>query len=190
MGDFNEALGADPLGMELLSRHFHLQDILHQRIGTSDFGTYFSGTTRIDYALATQGVATACIAAGYEPVGHRFQGDHRGFFIDFNDDLLFGNKTATLASPAQRILSSRHPNNCKKYINARHKYLTDHLFFERLKTVTEDPTYNPERIEKLNRDWVRSAIHAEKKCSRISSTPFSRRITAKRTRKFVLGKII
>jgi exonuclease III len=100
MGDFNEEYGSDSTGLSHIASTCSLVDVLHQRLGSSNFATYARGSTRIDYVLMSRKPAEAILKCGYEAPNHRFQGDHRVFFADFRTDKLFG--TTTPSSPPQQ----------------------------------------------------------------------------------------
>jgi endonuclease/exonuclease/phosphatase (EEP) superfamily protein YafD len=51
MGDFNEAYGSDPTGLMRIASTCGLVDVLHQRIGTTQFATFSGGRKRFDYVL-------------------------------------------------------------------------------------------------------------------------------------------
>jgi hypothetical protein len=94
MGDFNEDLETGNDGLR--SATIGLIDLMHVKIGHQKFSTHIDGQTRIDFVLATPLVAAACTNAGYEPFWHRFETDHRGFFLDLENLVLFGNQTAII----------------------------------------------------------------------------------------------
>ncbi|KAG7367974.1 endonuclease/exonuclease/phosphatase family protein [Nitzschia inconspicua] len=190
MGDFNEPLGSEVRGMLHIANSCALVDLLALKIGTSSFNTYIGGSDRIDYVLVSPRVATACKAAGYEPVKYRFKGDHRGFFLDFDTTQLFQNATIPLPPPAARMIQSRHRPSCETYIRLKHQYLTDHRWFERLAEATKTPTFNRPTIEGLDRDWTRASIQAEKHCRRPPNPPYSLELASKRTRKNALNIIL
>jgi hypothetical protein len=175
MGDFNETLDTEDTGMALVAQAGQLQDLMALRTGRTDFNTFINGTQRIDYVLASPAVVQACTAAGYDPFKIRFQGDHRGMFMDFDTTALFGNITPALAPPSRRNLTSKHEPNRLKYLGAKYKYLKDHQWFIRLKQAQQlpsrDPTL-PELLESLDRDWVRASLHAEKQCVRHRAPPY------------------
>jgi endonuclease/exonuclease/phosphatase family metal-dependent hydrolase len=107
IGDFNEDFD-NHHGGGLRSVTGGLVDLMKVKIGHQRFSTYVMGQTRIDYALATPRVVAACTKAGSEPFRYRFETDHRGFFLDFDNSILFGNNaTPTLASPPSRTLFSK-----------------------------------------------------------------------------------
>lgn len=172
MGDFNEEFGSEQDGMKAVAAAGDLIDLMGSRLRHSSFSTYVGGTKRIDYVLASPAVVTACVHAGYDPFKYRFQGDHRGLYMDFDTAVLFGSDTPTLAPPSRRILSSKHKANRDRYLTAKHKYLKDHNWYDRLEMVFQSEVSVPEEIEKLDRDWVRASIHAEKQCTRHKAPPY------------------
>jgi hypothetical protein len=123
MGDFNEVYGSDP-------------------DGSSKFATFAGGRTRIDceYVFMSPKPAAAVANCGYESPSFRFQVDHRGFFVDFVTDQLFGNVAPVLAAPASRNLVSCDRQNCARYIAAKYKYLYEHIWFRRLEALTHGPS--------------------------------------------------
>jgi exonuclease III len=177
MGDFNEVYGDAPDGIEAVANSVGLVDLLHHQCGTTDFATYIRGKSRIDYALVTPGVALACQAAGYEPYKIRFpSADHRGFFMDFDTEALFGNITPPLATPASRVLNSRNQKNRITYIKSKYAFLKDRRWFERLTELMKDSTFDQDAIEKLDRDWVRASKHGEKQCTKFNPLPYCQQL--------------
>jgi hypothetical protein len=132
MGDFNDDFDDHHAGGGLRSVTGGLVDLMKVKIGHQRFSTYVTGQTRIDYALATPRVVAACTKAGYEPFRYRFETDQRGFFIDFDNSILFGNATPTLESPPSRTLFSKSTKQQTTYVNSRWLYLVQHNWFERL----------------------------------------------------------
>jgi Endonuclease/Exonuclease/phosphatase family len=159
MGDFNEALGDDEDGMSHIAASCTLVDLMAHKLHTTSFNTYIGGTNRIDYVLASPSIAAACTAAGYEPIKYRFKGDHRGLFMEFDTSALFGNDTVALAPPSTRRLQSRNRANCERYIRAKHKYLKDHHWFDRLTALTNQSQLDEQVAEQLDRDWTRASLH-------------------------------
>jgi hypothetical protein len=105
--DFHEALGTNISGMTEICTDLGLVDILCNHHDTEDTPTYVHGNTQIDYALATPHVAAACTACGYEPFQYPFFSDHRGMFLDFNTNALFGSVIVDLSTPTEREFNSR-----------------------------------------------------------------------------------
>jgi endonuclease/exonuclease/phosphatase family metal-dependent hydrolase len=67
MGDFNEEYGSDPDGMVHIATICNLQDVLHDRTGSSKFATFIGGRKRIDYVLMSAGPATALCSEDTNP---------------------------------------------------------------------------------------------------------------------------
>ena len=199
VGDFNETMESPNSGIRTVAEEFGLVDILATRVGHTSFNTYNRGTTRIDFALCSPEVVAAVTKGGYEPFGYRPKGDHRPFYLDFNTISLFGNPTHQLASPSSRHISSNDLPNRKIYIEARHQYCVHHKLFSRINDLLSQPftrddsTRHPDiiqQIESIDRDWVRSAIHAEQMCSIRPTTPFVIQIVKIRRRKGILQKLL
>jgi hypothetical protein len=105
MGDFNEDLEANSDGLR--SATLGLIDLMQVKIGHQIFLTHIDGQTWIDFVFTTPRVVEACIHAGYEPFQRRFETDPRGFFLDLDNAVLFGNQTAILQSPSHHGLTSK-----------------------------------------------------------------------------------
>ena len=122
-GDFNEPLGADPDGMTKLATTCQLVDIMASRNSSKAPATFARGTTRLDYALASPRVCNALIKAGYESFNSRIPSDHRGFFMDFQSNKLFGSETQQLVDRSRRKLSTSNHKQVTSYIRRKHELL-------------------------------------------------------------------
>jgi endonuclease/exonuclease/phosphatase (EEP) superfamily protein YafD len=190
MGDFNEVYGADPDGILHIGIQCNLIDIMDRRLGFSNFATHATGRARIDYVLMSSTPAAAVVRGGYEPPGFRFFGDHRGLFLDFATDKLFGDITPILASPASRILVSSDKENCARYIEAKYRYLQDHNWFQRLETLSKDPSPNHQIAEVLDFEWLRASKHGENACTSRLPFPYSTPLAAKRRHRVALKVLV
>jgi hypothetical protein len=175
MGDFNEDLETSNEGLR--GATMGLIDLMHVKIGHQKFSTHIDGQSRIDFVFATPRVVAACTHAGYEPFRHRFETDHRGFFLDLDNAVLFGNQTAVIQSPSRRGLVSKSFKHRKTYIASRWKHLHHHKWFERLRTALQQEEVPATIIEALDRDWTASALVAEKACQTYPAGPYSQEIT-------------
>ncbi|KAI2502879.1 hypothetical protein MHU86_11548 [Fragilaria crotonensis] len=126
VGDFNESFGADPDGMSKIAGQLGLLDIIASRHSSKPPATYARGTKRLDYALASPLVGEALISAGYEEFNAHIVSDHRGFFLDFDTNLLFGSETQQLVSAEARDLSSSNIRQVTAYIREKHRILFHH----------------------------------------------------------------
>jgi hypothetical protein len=132
----------------------------------------------------------ACTHAGYEPFRHRFETDHRGFFLDLDNAVLFGNQTAILQPPSQLGLTSKSFKHRKMYIASRWNYLNHHKWFERLQAALQREEVPSTILETLDRDWTASALAAEKKCQTYPAGPYSQEIAKLRQKKTVFSHLI
>jgi hypothetical protein len=166
MGDFNEPYGSDPSGTVHIAASCSLVDVLHRRIGSSNFATYSGGRFRIDYVLMSPHAAAAVRHCGYEPPDFRFKDDHRVFFLDFDANRLFGNITPTLVSLASRNIVSKSAE-LRRYIHAKYDYLKDHRWFQRM-ALRQQTQSDQNMAESLDRDWLRASL------TRKTSVPLAR----------------
>jgi hypothetical protein len=130
----------------------------------------------IDFVFATQGVVKACTHAGYEPFRHRFETDHRGFSLELENAVLFGNQTAVIQSPSRRGLTSKSFKHRKTCIASRWKYLCHHKWFKRLQAALHQEDVPSTMLEALDQDWTASALAAEKACQTYPAGPYSQEI--------------
>ena len=80
--------------------------------------------------------------------------------VDFDTNLLFGNHTTTLVTLAQREFSSKDAGSNRKYIQNKHKYLTQHHFTSRLAHFQD--VWDPNLAEQLDRDFQCTSSSAAK----------------------------
>ena len=168
--------------------NFHLVDLLFHLTGQDDFATYARGSKRINYILCDAWVSDASIQGCYEPFQYRLKGDHGAMVVDFDTDLLFGNPTTILATPAQREFSSKDAGSNRKYIQTKHKYLTQHQFASRLAQLQE--VWDPNLAEQLDRDFQRASSRAAKPVRRKPNAPYVTKFANLRKEKNVLKQIL
>ena len=120
--------------------------------GRDDFATYTRGSKHIDYIFCNAWVFDASLQ-GYTMNLFNIisKGDHCAMVVDFDTHLRFGNPTTTLATPAQRDFSSKDAGSNRKYIQNKHKYLTQHHFPSCLAHLQY--AWDPELAEQLDRDF-------------------------------------
>ena len=68
---------------------------------------------------------------GLTPYNFLVSSDHRGLFIDFDVIAFLGGDPSHLMLPAIRGIKSNSPKQCRKYVEAITKFLTDHQVFAR-----------------------------------------------------------
>ena len=159
-GDYNKELDIMYDGITKLCSNFHLVDLMFHLTDRDDFATYAHGSKCIDYILCNTWVSDASLQGCYEPFQYRLKGDHCDMVVDFNTNLLFGNPTTTFTTPAQREFSSKDAGSNRKYIQNKHKYLTQHHFASCLAQLQE--VWDPDLSEQLDRDFQRGSSSAAK----------------------------
>ena len=163
-GDYNEELDIMYDRITKLCSDFHLVNLMFHLTGRNDFGTCAHGSKRIDYILYDTWVSNASLKGFYEPFQYHLKGDHCAMVVDFDTYLLFGNPTTTLATLAQCEFSSKDSGSNRKYIQNKHKYLTQHHFASRLAHLQE--ACDPDLAEQLDRDFQRTSSSAAKSVCR------------------------
>ena len=88
------------------------------------------GSQCIDYALTSPELASKVTNIMYKPFFYRLKGDHCGFFFDIPENVLSGKIVIDVTNVSIPALSSKNIKSVIKYINALHKYLSDHNVFK------------------------------------------------------------
>ncbi len=179
-GDFNEVYGSDTAGISKLARKFELIDIMHQSHQIADPATYARGKTRIDYILASAPVFQSVNSCGYEPFNEHFLSDHRGFFVDFDYQKLFGNELQRLASLPFRDVRGKDKTSVTQYVEAKDEYLEEHQFYPRIEILRNLQVPDPILAEQLDRDWERASQTAGKKARKSRKTWWSSKLAKAR----------
>ena len=190
VGDFNEALGSDHQGMAKIFRELHLVDIMSAMHGVQEVSTYARGKERLDYAGGTARVAEACENGGYDPFNLRFYSDHRGFFLDFNTERLLGTIHHPMAPKALRAVKAKDPKGNTNYIRTKYAHLEHQKFFRDLDILSEIQEPNHDLAERLDKEMIRAAKTAAKRCKKRRNTRWSRKLDLARKRKTVLQTVL
>ena len=186
-GDYNEELDITYDGITKLCSDFHLVDLMFHLTGRDDFATYARGSKCIDYILCDAWVSDASIQESYEPFQYRLKGDHRAIVVDFDTNLLFCNPTTTLTTPAQREFSCKDAGSNRKYIQNKHKYLTQHHCASRLAQLQD--VWDPDLAEQLERDFQHASSSTAKSVRRKPNAPYVTKLANLRKEKNVLKQI-
>lgn len=180
VGDFNEPM-TERSSMARIAMTHGLVDILFQRNShLSPPSTYARGTSCLDYALVSPDLVDAVQYCGYEPFQMRVQSDHRGLFIDFNTQLLFGNDTQPLGPAAYRDFSAKCPSDNSTYISAKHAHLTQQGFFKHLARLQALPHGDHLLAERLDSNLCAASETASKRVKRFYKPWWSLEITKAR----------
>jgi hypothetical protein len=182
VGDFNEAFGNEREGMSKIAAEFHLQNLMHVRHQQTPPATYARGKTCLDYGLATRRVANALISCGYESFNERFSTDHRAYFFDLDNDLLFGNMTQKISSPAHRVLKSNNVEQVTAYIKFKFDFLQSRNAFRRAEQLTL-PGNRHVFAERLDSDVLKASLDAEKRIKSFREPAWSIALSKARRKK-------
>jgi exonuclease III len=110
LGNFNEHIQEHRSSLQAISLDCQLIDIWKRRFPQSiELATYLQGSKRIDYVLISPAIEPAVLAVGYESFHHNIPTDHRGIFIDFDTQHLFGAEHNPMVSARHRDLKSSMP---------------------------------------------------------------------------------
>jgi len=91
LGDWNEECKGTSTSQKLCD-DFGLVNIFNQvHPNHKQFKTYMRGSRTIDFALASPELAHRVTNFVYEPFMYRLKGDHRAYYFDIGEEVLFGN---------------------------------------------------------------------------------------------------
>jgi hypothetical protein len=153
-GDLNSWLQnpADDRNFANLITRFPLKDALIRHHGPDlEIPTRKAGR-RIDYVFASEIISDHVINCGALHYNRIVDSDHRALFLDINIEHLLGGRPPMLASPALRGITSTDHKNCKTYLSALIKYITDHKVIQRA-TKLQEWTNTPGLPPRLEFKW-------------------------------------
>ena len=156
--------------------------------GQDNFATFACGSKHIDYILCNTWVSDASLQGCYDPFQYRLKGDHCTMVVNFDTHLLFGNPTTTLAAPAQREFSSKDAGSNWKYIQSKHKYLTQDHFASLLAHLQD--AWDPDLAEQLDRDFQSALSSTAKSVHRKPHAPHVTKLAKLHKEKNVLKQVL
>ena len=178
-GDFNTSIDGPKSALANLCESCHLVDPVSYLHDTKQTSSYSRGSTIIDYCLVSLDILPCVRTCGYLPLHQFCYSDHRGLFIDFDSNTLFGSKPPAIARPTNRSVRSSNPQATAKFLTTlsqlwKTKNLTART--SRLQaTLTSSRhgvTTSVRRLaEKIDHDRSRCFLTAEKKCQRRPRPP-------------------
>lgn len=190
VGDFNEPFGSDPDGLSFIAGELSLVNLsVTRHPSLTAPATYSRGTKCLDYAMGSAGIRDAMIAMGYDPFNARLSSDHRGFFLDFYTDKLFGSPTADLASVKRRMLKANNAAQVTTYINKMYEFLLAHNAFDRGMRLTY-PGNRHQFAERLDRDILAASLAAEAAIPQFGEHAWSIELSTARRRVQYLRKCL
>ena len=190
MGDFNEEFGMDSHGMTEMSSTLSLVDAMHHQHGTSDFSTYIRGRRRLDYVLMSRNAYNCVQRCGYEPFYHRLDGDHRAFFLDLDENRLFGATSPPMPKPQHRDIHSKKPKEVSQYLAAKHSFLQQRDTFRRIQRLLESDSPDHRLAEILDAELFRGSRVGGKACQSYRDPPWSVKLHLARNRVNILGRTL
>jgi hypothetical protein len=187
VGDFNEPFGSEPDGISQLASEFHLVNLMHARHPQAPPATYARGKNCLDYGLGTPQVADAIISCGYEAFNERFTTDHRAYFFDLDNDIMFANTTQPLPPHIHRILKSNNVEQVTEYIKLKFEYLQSRNAFHRADRLTH-PGNRDTFAERLDSDVLKASLDAEQNIKQFREPAWSLALSKARLRKIIIKK--
>ena len=178
-GDFNEVLGSELDGMSIIANETGLIYLMAKHNASTPPATFARGAKRMDYALASQSVSNALVAAGYEAFDSRIPSDHRGYFFDFDTAKLFGSETQELETRTRRILQTSNNKQVTEYIRQKHLLPQTCDAFTRMIKL-DSPGHRPAFAERLDADVLNASLAAEKRIPKYDTPAWSVELTQAR----------
>ena len=94
--------------------------------------------------------------------------DHRGLYVNFDPNVLFGGNVADPVSAASRGFTSKNEKRVSAYLDHLEKYLLDHNIESRVHALLEQaPTLSRREVkrcyEAIDRDVTRGMVSSESK---------------------------
>jgi hypothetical protein len=166
IGDWNEECKGTATSQKLCDE-FGLVNIFDKvHPNQEQFKTYMRGTRTIDFALAPPELANKVTNFTYEPFMYRLKGDHRAYYFDIGEEVLFGNKQEPVYDPAGRTFSSKDPKAVTTYLGATYKHLQANAVMSRIKKLLEKDTPDHDEAEKLDELMTQACTHAANQCKK------------------------
>jgi hypothetical protein len=125
------------------------------------------GSRTIDFAVAPPELANKVTNFVYEPFMYRLKGDHRAYYFDIGEDVLFGNKQEPVYDPTGRTFSSKDRKAVTRYLDASYKHLEANDVMSRIKKLLADDTPDHSKAEKLVALMTQACEHASNQCNKI-----------------------
>jgi hypothetical protein len=129
------------------------------------------------------------VAVGYEPFHYTTPTDHRGIYIDFYTDQLFGNSTNPLPAAQYRQLQSKYPDCRKTYIIEAAAHGNAHTLFSRLRQLLDSKQRDDDLIEALDTLLGVCCTVGESRCTKDRRPWWSRKVHKLRVWRRILQKL-
>jgi hypothetical protein len=123
-----------------------------------------SAQTIIDYVFVSPELLPAIRKQGYNQFDQLLITDHRGMFIDFDTEMLFGNGNLKLANKKMRCIQAKDPYMVKEYIDAMYEYLENQKCLQLHSQLISKKQLNAELAERADKILTNASLVAESKC--------------------------
>jgi hypothetical protein len=175
MGDLNEVVGLDPTLMASVCAACHLYDPFSDLFpDQADTPTYARGSKRLDWVLVSRSLLPVIEGVGYNRFNLLYHSDHRAIFIDLAKRESLG-LSSPLVPHSRRFIHSNCPQ-VRDFIWEAYKHLQENKIFHQFGefTLDADTCQDPSQTANaIDRQVTKALLHAEKKCSRPQSHPWS-----------------
>ena len=174
-GDFNEKLYS-PEKLSLKLDDIGLFNVFESTLNTKDVPrTHVRGSGAVDHIWVTKFLLDNIKRAGMAPFGSIYESDHRGMYLDIDENILFDKDEIKVTYKDFRRLQTSIPKRVEKYTKyletAWRKHAIDKKF-EQISTMSlENPDLNKlgEALNKLDKQITEIMTAAEKICTKVSS---------------------
>ena len=121
-----------------------------------------SGQSIIDCMFISPELILAVKKSGYNIFDQVIMTDHRGMYIDFDTELLFGSGDTKLANEKLRMVKAKDPYMVKEYIDKVHKYFDNHNFWSLHSSLMQSKSHNAIKAERVDKILLDAYINGEK----------------------------
>jgi hypothetical protein len=180
MGDLNEHLGDNALGMKAVVAKFGLVDSVSYHHGTDgEVAACSRSNNRLDHILCTHAIAPSIWRCGVLPINFVMCSDHRGVFVDVDIDECLGGDPPALMSIALRGIRSQSSKACIQCIEETEQHVSEHKACKRIAslealTILHGLTdHLQKKWEGVDQDMLRACLHAEKSVTKKLRPPWS-----------------
>jgi hypothetical protein len=166
LGDWNEECKGTSASKKLC-KEFGLVNIFDRLYPNQKrFKTMRRGSRPIDFSLAPLELADRVSNFLYKPFMYRLKGDHRAFYFDIGEKVLFGDTKESPYDPTGRSFTSKDPKAVTKYLKKAHGHLIANNVFNRIQKLMECNEPNHDEAERLDRELTRACKHGSNSCKR------------------------
>lgn len=116
--------------------------------------------------MTTPDIADRVTNFVYEPFLYRLKGDHRAFYFDISERVLFGDINEPAFDPVGRSFSSKDRKATTNYLKAVDKHLKVNTVLKRIRKLLTSADPDHKEAERLDREMTQACAHGEKQCRR------------------------